>query len=867
MSDIVVVDDGRTYVSTETAEVATEEAARAKQWAQESERQANIATSNADIAVQAKDDAVLAKNYAEAAITDTNLVTVATDLQATPSNIKTVSTNISNVNSVASNITNVNAVAGNATNIKAVNANKTNIDKVAGDINRVKLVADDIASVHTVAVDISNVIDVASNKDNINTVAIGMSDVMRVSTSISNVNAVADDLTVINAVNANKTNINAVNTNKINIDTVAGINTDVSTVAGIASDVITVSGISADVTAVKNNATNINAVNSNKTNIDTVASIASDVSTVASDVTNINKAVKNLPAINAAPTYANNSKIWAEGLDREVTPLGGTHSSKVWAQIAEQAASGVQNPANRDLSNLSADGNMIIDSANGTISNCILEIPQNIKLKLENNVLTLKAGSILTHPGDTYKTYTTKENKTYTISSTLSDGMYSVFVARSSGTIQGLSNITKISSGNTASRPEWSTSIVGLVYYNTDTKLFNFVSASGWYEDWGVAYPVCVIEMKSGVASFAKDSNGNDMIFNGACFVGHYAIVYPGIKALAANGLNDDGGMNSIRITTNSLNIVDIHSGHYIILQGNQPGVPATTNNISEVNNFDDIPQPMQVWHRYYVKSENRWYIYINSIQSFYNLKLVKYTYDGTTVTDFTICQPVRTATVEMLDKVESQIDTVQSQIDTNTTAIATKADNSNVVHKTGNEDIFGIKNFYSINHFKNSNYTGDYDGYQYLQQDGNFIQGLRENDGDFLNYIQYRKNGTIKALGTFFAKIADTPSDSKTLFNGDLDSGDIQLSESFMNFNELVVIYTDDNNHYLNFKRISTYYLNMMLSSNYGEYYAFINDQYQIYWYIEKFSGGTTTTLLKYHQDVGIRMKKVLGVNRINTI
>lgn len=53
----VVVDDGQTYVSEETAIVATEAAAQAKQWAEESERQANIATDNADSAVTAKDNA------------------------------------------------------------------------------------------------------------------------------------------------------------------------------------------------------------------------------------------------------------------------------------------------------------------------------------------------------------------------------------------------------------------------------------------------------------------------------------------------------------------------------------------------------------------------------------------------------------------------------------------------------------------------------------------------------------------------------------------------------------------------------------------------------------------------------------------
>lgn len=41
-------------------------------------------------------------------------------------------------------------------------------------------------------------------------------------------------------------------------------------------------------------------------------------------------------------TYAGNARKWAEGSDADVTPLGGTHSSKGWAQEAGQIVSGKQ---------------------------------------------------------------------------------------------------------------------------------------------------------------------------------------------------------------------------------------------------------------------------------------------------------------------------------------------------------------------------------------------------------------------------------------------------------------------------------------------------------------------------------------------
>ena len=175
--DIAIVDNGQTYESQESAIIAKDEADRAKQWAQESERQANISTQAKEDAIDAKNDAVAAKNYAESAVTDTNLITVATDLQATPSKIKTVANNISNVNSVAGNSTNINTVASNNSNINAVAGNATNINTVATNISNVNTVASISSNVTTVATNTSDINTVASNISDINTVVTNITDI------------------------------------------------------------------------------------------------------------------------------------------------------------------------------------------------------------------------------------------------------------------------------------------------------------------------------------------------------------------------------------------------------------------------------------------------------------------------------------------------------------------------------------------------------------------------------------------------------------------------------------------------------------------------------------------------------------------
>lgn len=193
IEDIAVVDNGTTYESAESAIIAKEEADKAKLWAQESERQANLASGSADTAAQARDDAIAAKEYAEAAATDINVVAVGTDLRSTPSNIKTVASNITDVttvagvssavttvagissdvtsvagnatdiSAVAANNTNITAVAGNATNINAVNANKTNIDAVAANNTNITAVAGDLTNINAVAADLTNINNASAN--------------------------------------------------------------------------------------------------------------------------------------------------------------------------------------------------------------------------------------------------------------------------------------------------------------------------------------------------------------------------------------------------------------------------------------------------------------------------------------------------------------------------------------------------------------------------------------------------------------------------------------------------------------------------------------------------------------------------------
>lgn len=299
--DIVVVDNGSTYETQESAIVAKNEADRAEQWAKYSEEKANLADERAvdaaessDAAAQAATAAIEAKQYAETAITDENLIVVATDLKSTPSNIKKTAGSIDNVNTVGNDIENINAVA----------ANKANIDKVAADKDNIDTVATNIVNVNTVAKNIDNVNLLAPHTEAMEALAPDIMDVVTVAGITEQTKNVSENMAHVVAVDNNKANIDKAVANATNITTVA------------------------------TSMNNVNAVAGNKANIDNVAANKTNINNVSANITAVNNVSENMVDVKAAVQSANDAKLWAIGTITE-KPEG---SSKYWAEQAQQAA-------------------------------------------------------------------------------------------------------------------------------------------------------------------------------------------------------------------------------------------------------------------------------------------------------------------------------------------------------------------------------------------------------------------------------------------------------------------------------------------------------------------------------------------------
>ena len=175
-------------------------------------------------------------------------------------------------------------------------------------------------------------------------------------------------------------------------------------------------------------------------------------------------------------------------------------------------------------------------------TNRILEIPQDIKLELNNGTLTLKAGSKVYVPNGFEADGTTPKFGSITVASDLS-------VSASWGISGETFVYYNISgSGLFIEHPNYNkgsgTTFVsdGTYYYTDSNYIRRMINGSVAYT---LSFPLAKITITSDnkVASI-------DQIFNGFGYIGSTVFTLPGVKGQYANGRNADGTCKSIVTTT-----------------------------------------------------------------------------------------------------------------------------------------------------------------------------------------------------------------------------------------------------------------------------------------------------------------------------
>lgn len=252
---------------------------------------------------------------------------------------------------------------------------------------------------------------------------------------------------------------------------------------------------------------------------------------------------------------AETARKWAIGTISE-QPNG---SAKYWAEQAKTVTDGTLNES--------------------ILTNCLTEIPQDIKLELSNGTLTLKAGSKVYVPNGVGKFDIKTLSKDLQYKGYYSDTRMIVV----NSNLQGLDGLSpeRMYSGNSAPK-----NTKYMFWYDTANNIIKLSSDTG--SSWTGQYslPICIETSSSSAITSI------DQVFNGFGYIGSTIFALPSIKGLIPNGFNTDGSLNSTEFTTTSVltySYINANSGVLIGINANSLASDKYVYNKDE--NYNRNPQ------------------------------------------------------------------------------------------------------------------------------------------------------------------------------------------------------------------------------------------------------------------------------------
>ena len=232
------------------------------------------------------------------------------------------------------------------------------------------------------------------------------------------------------------------------------------------------------------------------------------------------------------------SKIWdiAEQTNQQGGEILWSYNQKTFTPYPKIVS--VAGLANTDLSNLTATGANITNWSSN-VTNCINEIPQDIKLELSAGTLTLKAGSKVYVPNGAgvFDAVTIANDLTTT---STSNEQNLVFLYNG-----GLGSIPVKQCFSGSSAPS---AYQYMFWYDTTNNLVKFTSDSG--STWTANSNSLPLGL---VTASSLEIISIDRIFNDFGFIGSTLFALPVAKGLMPNGRNADGTLKNTVFTVNNV--------------------------------------------------------------------------------------------------------------------------------------------------------------------------------------------------------------------------------------------------------------------------------------------------------------------------
>ena len=176
------------------------------------------------------------------------------------------------------------------------------------------------------------------------------------------------------------------------------------------------------------------------------------------------------------------------------------------------------------------------------ITNCITEIPQDIKLELNNGTLTLKAGSKVYVPNGVgvFDEVVISADRTIAAYGTSLSGLF-LCVHKNGDYILVRPNY--VSSGATAPTDVTNRNI----WYDTTNNVIKTNSPGSSEFIANIGFPLAIVSCDG------TKYTSIDQVFNGFGYIGSTVFALPNVKGLIPNGRNEDGSLKNIEFTTSKV--------------------------------------------------------------------------------------------------------------------------------------------------------------------------------------------------------------------------------------------------------------------------------------------------------------------------
>ena len=260
-------------------------------------------------------------------------------------------------------------------------------------------------------------------------------------------------------------------------------------------------------------------------NTQTQEGVAQAQTAAAQAAQNAQQAAAKAAAALSSQTLAQEAAETSQNARQEAQQIQGScvslaTAAQTSAQQAQQSAQAAASSANMaDIQN--------------KITNCLTKIPQDIKLKLTDGVLTLKADSKAYRGNGQVVTIAQDITMTY------ADNAAILVCVDVSGTALQGCPIQYCSCG--AADPQTANSI----YYDTSANIVKFYPSSGG-AGTEVSLPVAICTATGQISSI-------DQVFNGFGYIGNTLFALPGVEGLIPNGRTAEGALANTKVTVSAV--------------------------------------------------------------------------------------------------------------------------------------------------------------------------------------------------------------------------------------------------------------------------------------------------------------------------